>query len=84
MNSDWRFFEQSYLRDKKNEHQIAIPMPIARVKLINSLIRGGLGGGGEGADAFFHQGFDPLPTQRVPPLYYFDISIFGLLTLKFF
>ena len=29
---------------------------------------------GGGAHAFF-QGSDPLPTQRVPPLYYFEISI---------
>ena len=33
---------------------------------------------GGGADAFFSpQGFNPLPTQRVPPLNYFEISIFG-------
>ena len=30
------------------------------------------------------QGFDPLPTQRVPPSNYFKISIFGLPTPKFF
>ena len=23
----------------------------------------------------FFLGFDPMPTQRVPPLYYFEISI---------
>ena len=28
----------------------------------------GGGGGGGGADALSPQGFDPLPTQRVPPL----------------
>ena len=28
------------------------------------------------------QGFDPLPTQRVSPLYYFEISIF--VSIKFF
>ena len=32
--------------------------------------------GGAGADASL-QGFDPLPTQRVPPLYYFEKFIFG-------
>ena len=32
--------------------------------------------GGGGSDAFF-QVFDPLPTQNVPPLYCFEISIFG-------
>ena len=30
------------------------------------------------------QGFDPLPTQRVPPLYYFEISLFSLTDPKFF
>ena len=37
-----------------------------------------------GGEVFFPQGFDaphsgipPLPTQRVPSLYYFEISIFG-------
>ena len=34
------------------------------------------GGGGVGRTLYF-QGFDSLPTQRVPPLYYFEISIFG-------
>ena len=33
--------------------------------------------GGKGVDAFSHQRFEPLPTQRVPPMYYFEISIFG-------
>ena len=42
------------------------------------------GGGGVWADAHPRQGFDHLPTQRFPPLYYFEISIFGRLTLKFF
>ena len=32
--------------------------------------RGGFGGGGGGDGRFFSQGFDPLPTQRVPPLYF--------------
>ena len=31
----------------------------------------------------FLQGFDPLPTQRVPPLYYFEISIIGDEPFKF-
>ena len=44
---------------------------------------GGGGGGGGGADAS-PQGFDPLPTQRVPPLILFQKSIFGGPTLKFF
>ena len=30
------------------------------------------------------QGFDSLPTQRVPPLILFQKSIFGRPTLKFF
>ena len=33
-------------------------------------------GGGAGADTPL-QRFDPLPTQRVPPLYYFEIFIVG-------
>ena len=33
---------------------------------------------GEGGRTFSFQGFDPLPTQKVPPLYYFEIN------LKFF
>ena len=45
---------------------------------------GGGGGGGGGADAPLPQGFDPLPTQRVPPLILFQKSIFGRPTLKFF
>ena len=38
------------------------------------------------ADALlpFPQGFDPLSTQRVSPLYYFEISIFGDGPKKFF
>ena len=40
--------------------------------------------GAVGADALLPQGFDSLPTQRVPPLYYFEISIFGDGLLKFF
>ena len=44
----------------------------------------GGGGGGGGRTLLPLQGFDPLPTQRAPPpLYYFEISIFGWLTLKF-
>ena len=39
---------------------------------------GGGGGGGEGVDTLFSlQEFDPLPTQRVPPLVLFKKSIFG-------
>ena len=30
-------------------------------------------GGGAGDGRLFPQGFDPLPTQRVHPLYYFEI-----------
>ena len=40
-------------------------------------------GGAGGADAP-PQGFDPLPTQRVPPLILFQKSIFCRPTLKFF
>ena len=39
---------------------------------------------GAGADASFPQGFDPLPTQRVPPLVFSKESVFGRPTLKFF
>ena len=46
--------------------------------------RGGFRGGGGGGDAPPPQGFDPLPTQRVPPLILFQKSIFGRPTLKFF
>ena len=37
------------------------------------------GGGGGRRRRTTPLGFDPLPTQRVPlpPLYYFEISIFG-------
>ena len=34
-------------------------------------------GGGAGWVDARSQGFDPLPNQRVPPLNYFKISIFG-------
>ena len=43
---------------------------------------GGGGGGGGGRPP--PQGFEPLPTQRVPPLALFKKSIFGRPTLKFF
>ena len=39
--------------------------------------------GGAGADTPL-QRFDPLPTQRVPPLYYFEIFIVGDGPLNFF
>ena len=39
--------------------------------------RADLGGGGAVGGHSFPQGFDPPPTQRVSPLYYFKISIFG-------
>ena len=42
----------------------------------------GLGGRGRSFPTL--QGFDPLPTQRVAPLNYFELSIFVLVTLKFF
>ena len=45
--------------------------------------RGGFRGGG-GRTPPPPQGFDLLPTQRVPPLTLFQKSIFGRLTLKFF
>ena len=38
---------------------------------------GGGGGGGGGRFPFQPQEFDPLPNQRVPPLYYFEKYIFG-------
>ena len=46
---------------------------------------GGGGGRGGGRTPPFSppQGFDPVPTQRVPPLVLFKISIFGRPTLKF-
>ena len=44
------------------------------------MIRGGFRGGALTP----LQGFDPLPTQRVPPLVLFKKSIFGLQTLKLF
>ena len=43
----------------------------------SSGFRGGGGGGGGGADAPFPRGFDPLPTQRVPPLGLFKKCISG-------
>ena len=43
----------------------------------------GGGGGGKRTPPLPH-GFDPLPTQRVPPLILFQKSIFGRPTLKFF
>ena len=44
----------------------------------NTLTQGRIwGGGGVGVYAPSSQGSDPLPTQRVLPLYYFKISIFG-------
>ena len=46
------------------------------------LTRGGFRGGG-GRTPPSPQGFDPLPTRRVPPLILFQKSIFGRPTLKF-
>ena len=46
-------------------------------------ISGGFRGGGGGRPPP-PQGFDPLPTQRVPPLVLFKKSIFGRPTFKFF
>ena len=45
---------------------------------LNNLIlsRGGFRGGGGGGGDAPPQGFDPLPTQRVPPLVLFKKSIF--------
>ena len=37
-----------------------------------------------GRTFLLYQGFDSLPTQRVPPLYYFEILIFWWRTLKIF
>ena len=48
---------------------------LALVSLSSGFRGGGAVRGGGGADALFPQGFDPLPTQRVPPLHYFEISI---------
>ena len=41
-------------------------------------------GGGWGCGRPFSQGFDPLPTQSVPPLILFQKSSFGRPTLKLF
>ena len=43
-----------------------------------------LGGGGGGGLTPTPLGFDLLSTQRVPSLYYFEMSIFDTRTLKFF
>ena len=40
-------------------------------------------GGGGGVMTLSPQGFDPLPTQRVPPLYYFEVCYSGYGPLKF-
>ena len=46
---------------------------------------GGGGGGVGGVDAPpLPQGFEPLPTQMVPPVVLFKKSVFGRPTLKFF
>ena len=50
----------------------------------NSQTVADLGGGAKGGLRPPPQGFDPLPTQRVPPLVPFQKSIFGRPTLKFF
>ena len=50
----------------------------------NAMFRGGFRGGGGRTPPPSPQGFDPLPTQRVPPLILFQKSIFGGSTLKFF
>ena len=45
---------------------------------------GGRGGGRPPPPPPLPQGFEPLPTQRVPPLVLFKKSIFGRPTLKIF
>ena len=51
----------------------------ANKKSMMMMIRGGFGGGGgrAGGGRLFPQGFDPLPTQRVPPWVLFRKSMFG-------
>ena len=44
--------------------------------LLSGRIQGG-GGGGETDAPFPLRDSTPMPTQRVPPLYYFELSIFG-------
>ena len=53
------------------------------ILLIQGADLGGGGGGGGGRPPF-SQGFDTLPTQRVPPLVLFKKSTFGRPNLKFF
>ena len=66
--------------------QLLSPIPTLSRKShhVTVVSRGGFRGGRGGADAPSPQGFDPLPTQRVPPLILFQKSIFGGSTLKFF
>ena len=49
------------------------------VEIVIISIRGGFRGGGRLGERPLTplQGFDPLPIQRVPLLYYFEISVFG-------
>ena len=44
---------------------------------IKSSYNAGADLGGGGCSRFLCQGFDPMPNQRVPPWYYFEIPIFG-------
>ena len=57
-----------------------------KISIKECLIQGGFGGGGGGGRVWrpFLFGFNALTTQKGLPLYYFDIPIFGWLTLKFF
>ena len=55
-----------------------------RCKIGCLVCRADLGGGGVCGRSNPPQGFDPLPTQRVPSLKLFQKSIFGRPTLKFF
>ena len=74
------FASVPYLRYYKvGKKAIAIKkgLNVFSFRLSRNIHARGRGGfrGGAGSD-FFFQGFDLLPTQRVPPLYYFEISIF--------
>ena len=67
-------------QDSVEKHKVT---PLA--KIVSEYFDSGadLGGGGVGRPPP-PQGFDILPTQRVPPLILFQKSIFGRPTLKFF
>ena len=73
------FASQTLARTREKAAQVEISLELTTIRLrleFAPATRGGFMGGGS-VVIVLPQEFDPLPTQRVHPLYYFEISTFG-------